>query len=124
MPIEYPCAQLLSTFAAVPPLIPTARLIYDSRWGLLRLIQRFPWRCSAEVRYLITGYEPGPPVKDSHLPFPVTSYPEEPNLGKLRDRITTSVRSSYRPRLSEFSIIGWGADGNEGTRSCARSIRW
>ena len=124
--IEYSRAQLLSTFAAVPPLILTARLIYNSRRALLHSIQHLPGRCSAEVRYLITGFEPGPLVKDGHLPFAVTSYPEERALGKPRDQITTSVRPTYRPLLlsEPGSAMGWGASGDEGTRSCARGSRW
>ena len=75
MHIEYPCAQLLSLFAAVPPLISTAKLIYASRWKLLHFLQRLPRLFSAEVRYLFTGVELDPPVQDSRLPLALPRQP-------------------------------------------------
>ena len=107
----------MSIFAAVPPLIPAAGLIYANRLDLLLFFRRLPRLFLTEVRYLATGIEPGPPDQDNHLPFNITSYPREPTLGKLRDRITTSVRSAHRSLfLLELDSVwrqgtGWGGDG-------------
>ena len=53
----------------------------------------------AEARYLLTGKEPSPTVQDSHLPFNITSYLEEPVLGKPRDQIVMNIRSARQPPL-------------------------
>lgn len=90
---------MLSLFAAVPPLIPTAKLIYTSRWDLLRFLRRLPRLFLAEVAFLLTGIESCPPNQVTHLPFHITIDPKELTRGKLRDQITMSVRSTYQPPL-------------------------
>ena len=97
--IECPPIQLLSAFFAVPTLVSTAKLVYFQRSNLRHLLQRLPRLCLTEARYLLTGKEPGPTVQDSHLPFNITSHPEEPVLGKPRDQIVMNVRSAHQPPL-------------------------
>ena len=97
--IEYPPVQLLSAFFAIPTLVSTAKLVYFHHSSLLYLLQRLPRLCSAEARYLLTGKEPGPTVQDSHLPFNITSHPEEPVLRKPCDQIVMNVRSAHQPPL-------------------------
>ena len=62
--------------------------------------RRLPRLFLAKVRYLVTSIEPGPPDKGDRLPFNIVPRPQEPTLGKLRDRITTSVRSAHRYSIS------------------------
>ena len=76
-----------------------------------------------EVLFLLTGIEivPDPPIVDSHLPFNITSYPEEPTLGKPSDRIIIRVRlirrSSLLPGL-DYTVMR-GEDKDEDVRPCA-----
>ena len=71
-----------------------AGLCYLHRWDLLHFLWRLPRSFLAEVVFLLTGIVvgPDPPIRDSHLPFNIASYPEKPALGKLHDRAITYVR--------------------------------
>jgi len=74
----------------------------------------------AEARYLLTGKEPGPAVQDSHLPFNITSHPEEPVLGKPRNQIVMNVRSAHQPpRLPELDYATVRGGRELDTRFCA-----
>lgn len=69
MGFEYRFTQLLSLFAAIPPLIPTAKLFYTKRWSIYHFFRHLPMLFFAEVRYLATGTELDPPVQGSYLPL-------------------------------------------------------
>ena len=125
MPIEYPPVQLLSAFFAVPTLISTAKFIYSCRLDLLHLLQGLPRLCLAEARYLLTGKELGPTIQDSPLPFNMTSYPERPILGKPRDQIVTTVRSTHQPLLFselDYAMLGGGGQDARFCPTCATSM--
>ena len=117
--IEYSPVQLLSAFLAVPTLVSTAKLVHFHRSNLSHFVDRFPWLCLAEARYLLTGKDPGSTVQDRHLPFNITSHPEEPVLGKPRDQIVMNVRSAHQsPRLPELDYAMRGRRELD-TRFCA-----
>ena len=116
MGIEYAHTQLLSLFAAIPPLIPTVNLVYASRWDMLHLIRRLPRSFLTEVTFLLTGVEPYGPIQDTHLPFNATPDLEKLTSGKLCDQIIMSVRSTHQPLPFLESDSLWGADGEGHTK--------
>jgi hypothetical protein len=73
-------------FSAFPPLISVVKLSYLRRLDLLHSLRRVPRSFRAEVVFLITGNESGPPIKGSHLPFHITPSPETSTLGKPDDQ--------------------------------------
>ena len=120
--IAYSPAQLLSAFLAVPTLVSTVKLVYFHRSSLSHFVDYFPWLCLAEARYLLTGKEPGSTTHDSHLPFNITSHPEEPVLGKLRDQIVMNVRSVHQPPCLpelDYAMRGGREPGTVFCASCA-----
>ena len=113
---------MLAIFSAFPPLVSVAKLCYLRRWDLLHFLRQFPRSFLAEVVFLLTGIviAPDPPIRDSHLPFSIASYPEKPTLGKLHDRVITHVRLTHRASLlpeSGYAVLR-GGDGNGDIRPC------
>lgn len=52
---------------------------------------------AAEARHFFIGKELDPPIRDTHLPFNVTSLPKKPTVSKPCDQMTVSVPSTHQP---------------------------
>ena len=85
---------------------------YFHRLSLHHLLRRLPRLCLAEARYLLTGKEPRSTTQDSNLPFNITSHPEGPIFGELRDKIVTNVGLTHQPALfPELDYAMWSGWG-------------
>ena len=88
-------------FSALPPLISVVKLCYFRRLDLLHSLRRVPRSFRAEVAFLLTGNESGPPTEDSPLPFHITLSPKKSTLDKPDDQsIQEASVSIPSPRFS------------------------
>jgi len=91
--------QVLAIFTTFPPLMEAARCVSNTpRTNFLP-----GWRSSNKLKYLFTAVQPHPPDQENHLPFNVTSYPQKPIPGGLRDLMSKRARLTHRSLLSSES---------------------
>ena len=94
-----PPVKLLSLFFILPTLGSTIEFLLSMRRSsLLPLLTEHGFE--AEMRYLCTGKEPDPPVRESRLPFNATSLPEKPTVSELYGRMTVSFPLTRQPPYS------------------------